>query len=76
MLHNDDYTTQEFVVEILKSWFHKTDTDARQVMLTVHHKGLGVAGIYTRDMADSKVAKVTQFARANGMPLKLTIEPA
>ena len=76
LLHNDDYTTQEFVVEILKAWFHKSDTDARQIMLTVHHKGQGVAGTYTRDMADSKVAKVTQYARANGMPLKLTTEPA
>ncbi len=76
ILHNDDYTTQEFVVQILKAWFHRTDTDARQIMLTVHHKGQGVAGTYTRDLAESKVAKVTEYARTNGMPLKLTTEQA
>ncbi|MCO4762866.1 MAG: ATP-dependent Clp protease adapter ClpS [Myxococcales bacterium] len=76
VLHNDDYTTQEFVVQILKAWFNRTDTDARQVMLTVHHKGQGIAGTYTRDMAESKVAKVTEHARGNGMPLKLTVERA
>ena len=75
VLHNDDYTTQEFVVQILKAWFNRTDTDARQIMLTVHVKGMGVAGTYTRDMAESKVAAVTDFAREQGMPLKLTVEP-
>ncbi len=76
VLHNDDYTTQEFVVQILKSFFHRSDTDARQIMLTVHHKGRGVAGTYSKDIAESKVAQVTDFARSNGAPLKLTVEPS
>lgn len=76
LLHNDDYTTQELVVEVLRAFFHKTDTEARQVMLTVHHKGQGVAGTYARDIAESKVAQVTDYARTNGAPLKLTAEPA
>ncbi|MEY3012172.1 MAG: hypothetical protein RIT45_907 [Pseudomonadota bacterium] len=74
VLHNDDYTTQELVVEILRVFFHHNDTDARQIMLTVHHKGKGVAGTYARDIAESKAAQVTDFARANGAPLKLTVE--
>jgi ATP-dependent Clp protease adaptor protein ClpS len=76
VLHNDDYTTQELVVEVLRLFFHKTDTEAMQIMLTVHHKGSGVAGTYTRDIAESKVAQVTDFARGHGAPLKLTTEPA
>jgi ATP-dependent Clp protease adaptor protein ClpS len=76
LLHNDDYTTQELVVEILKAFFHKADTEARAIMLTVHHKGKGVAGTYSRDVAESKVAQVTDYARTQGAPLKLTTEPA
>lgn len=76
LLHNDDYTTQELVVEVLKIFFHKTETEARQIMLTVHHKGHGVAGTYGRDVAESKVSQVTDFAREHGAPLKLTTEPA
>lgn len=76
ILHNDDYTTQELVVEILRNFFHKTDTEARHIMLTVHNKGKGVAGTYPRDTAESKVVQVTDYARAQGAPLKLTMEPA
>lgn len=76
VLHNDDYTTQELVVEVLVTFFHKTEAEAMTIMLTVHHKGTGVAGTYSRDVAESKVAQVTDFARANGAPLKLTAEPA
>ena len=75
-LHNDDYTPQEFVVIVLKTFFRKTDTVARQIMLTVHHKGSGIAGTYTRDIAESKVAQVSDFARGQGAPLRLTIESA
>lgn len=75
VLHNDDYTTQEFVIQILKAFFHKTDTDARTIMLTVHMKGQGVAGTYSKDIAESKVTQVTEFARSQGAPLKLTVEP-
>ncbi len=75
LVHNDDYTTQELVVEVLRNFFHKTETEARHIMLTVHHKGQGVAGTYNRDIAESKVAQVTDYARTHGAPLKLTAEP-
>ena len=76
VLHNDDYTTQELVVEVLRLFFHKTAAEAQTIMLNVHTKGKGIAGTYTKDMAESKVAQVTDFARQNGAPLKLTAEPA
>jgi ATP-dependent Clp protease adaptor protein ClpS len=76
VLHNDDYTSMEFVVHVLKTYFHRTDIDANQIMLEVHHKGSGVAGTYPYDVAESKVARVTSEARYNGMPLMLTVEPA
>ena len=76
VLHNDDYTTQELVVEVLRAYFHKTEAEAQTIMLTVHHKGNGVAGTYSRDIAESKVEQVTDFARSQGAPLKLTCELA
>jgi ATP-dependent Clp protease adaptor protein ClpS len=75
LFHNDDYTTMEFVVMVLVQFFQKTETEATHIMLTVHRKGNAVAGVYTRDIAESKVEKVTSFARENGMPLLLTTEP-
>ena len=75
LLHNDDYTTMEFVVAILMDVFHKTRDMAMQVMLTVHTKGVGVAGVYTRDVAETKVAQVMERAREAGMPLMCTTEP-
>ena len=76
ILHNDDYTTMEFVVHILVTHFHKSATEATHVMLQVHRKGAGVAGVYSKEVAETKIAEVTDEARANGMPLKLTAEPA
>lgn len=76
ILHNDHYTTMEFVVFILMKFFHKSDTEATHIMLTVHHKGAGVAGVYSKDVAETKVQQVTQYAQENEMPLKLTAEPA
>ena len=76
ILHNDDYTTQELVVEVLRLFFHKTDPEAQTIMLSVHTKGRGVAGTYTKDLAESKVAQVTDYSRTHGAPLKLTAEPA
>jgi ATP-dependent Clp protease adaptor protein ClpS len=75
VLHNDDYTTMEFVVLILMKFFHKTETEATHIMLSVHHTGSGVAGIYTRDVAETKVKEVTDYAKEQGMPLRLTAEP-
>ncbi len=75
VFHNDDYTTMEFVVMVLMQFFQKSETEATHIMLTVHKKGSAVAGVYTRDVAESKVQKVILFSREHGMPLMLTAEP-
>jgi ATP-dependent Clp protease adaptor protein ClpS len=75
LFHNDDYTTMEFVVLVLTKFFFKSQTEATQIMLSIHHKGQGVAGIYPRDIAETKVDKVMEFAREHGMPLLVTAEP-
>jgi ATP-dependent Clp protease adaptor protein ClpS len=75
IFHNDDYTTMEFVIEVLKRFFHKTDTEAVHIMLTVHKTGAAVAGVFTRDVAETKSTQVMDYARENGMPLLLTTEP-
>ncbi len=75
LLHNDDYTTMEFVIFILKQVFHKTTIDAEDIMLAVHNQGVGVCGIYTFDIAETKLNKVTQLAKENSQPLKCSIEP-
>ncbi len=76
ILHNDDFTTMDFVVMVLKTIFFKSDAEAENLMLQVHQKGQAVAGIYSKDIAMSKVQKATQMARNQGFPLRLTIEPA
>jgi len=75
IFHNDDYTTMEYVVGVLRRFFHRTETEALHIMLTVHKKGRAVAGIYPRDVAETKVAEVMRDARENGHPLLLTAEP-
>src|SRR5215203_2050573 len=75
LFHNDDYTTMEFVILVLQKFFHKSETEATHIMLSVHHKGHGVAGIYTRDVAETKVDQVTNYAKEQGMPLLVTAEP-
>lgn len=75
VMHNDDYTTQEFVVHVLQSFFRKDDTEAHHLMLRVHMAGKAIVGIYTRDVAETKVQQVTDYARDHGYPLMLTTEP-
>ncbi len=74
LLLNDDYTTMEFVVEILVKVFHKAYDDATRIMLMVHRNGLGVCGVYTFEVAESKVDTVHKLARDSGFPLKCTME--
>jgi ATP-dependent Clp protease adaptor protein ClpS len=74
LLHNDDYTLMEFVVEILQTVFSKTNEEAHQVMMKVHTQGAAICGIYTYEVAESKVNKVLQVAKTSGHPLKCTFE--
>lgn len=75
LLHNDDYTTMDFVVKVLMKFFRKSETEAMQIMLTVHHKGVGLCGVFPFEVAEAKVVQVTEFAKAHGYPLKCTMEP-
>ena len=75
VFHNDDYTTMEFVIAVLIQFFHKTETEAFHIMITVHKKGSAQAGLYPRDVAETKCVKVIKHARENGMPLMVTAEP-
>jgi len=76
ILLNDDYTTREFVVEILKLVFHKNHEEANRIMLNVHHKGRGVVGIYTWDIANTKVYQVHAIAKEYDYPLRCIVEEA
>jgi ATP-dependent Clp protease adaptor protein ClpS len=74
LLHNDDYTTKMFVVEVLVEIFNKSLEDATRLMWQVHRNGIGVCGIYPLEVAETKVTQVIKLARENGYPLKLTLE--
>jgi ATP-dependent Clp protease adaptor protein ClpS len=74
ILHNDDYTSMDFVVMVLERVFNKTREDATKVMLNVHLEGRGSAGVYTREVGETKVAIVHQMARKSQYPLKCTME--
>jgi len=74
LLHNDDYTTMDFVVEILEEIFHKSPSEATQIMLSVHYNGIGVCGIYTKEIAETKVHIVHERARNAGFPLRASYE--
>jgi len=75
MLHNDDYTTMEFVVHVLVSVFRKSVDDAVRIMFAVHQEGIGVAGVYPAQIAETKIDAVHQLAREESFPLKCTMEP-
>jgi len=75
LLHNDDYTTQDFVVWVLETVFHKPRSEAFTVMLNVHQTGLGVAGIYTHDVAETKLKATRNLAEQHEFPLLVTMEP-
>jgi ATP-dependent Clp protease adaptor protein ClpS len=74
LLHNDDYTTMEFVISILVEVFRKSTEQAVTIMLAVHEKGMGVCGVYPHEVAETKVAMVHNRARRMGFPLKATME--
>lgn len=74
VLHNDDYTTQEFVVMVLKTVFRKPEPEAIRIMLDVHRAGKGVAGVYTHEIAETKVAQSRALAEQQEFPLLLTLE--
>jgi ATP-dependent Clp protease adaptor protein ClpS len=75
LLHNDDYTTQEFVVWVLETVFNKPPAEAVAIMMRVHQAGLGIAGIYTRDVAETKVNATRRLAEQHEYPLLVTMEP-
>ena len=75
LLHNDDYTTREFVVLVLQTVFHLHEQDAIRIMLHVHNNGVGMAGVYTKEVAETKIRSVERLAQEQEFPLRLTMEP-
>ena len=75
LLHNDDYTPMDFVVQILQGIFSKSESEAVSIMLNVHNKGIGLAGVYTHEVAETQVAKVQDLAEQHQHPLQCTMEP-
>src|SRR5687768_3441912 len=75
LLHNDDYTTQDFVVWVLETVFHKPRGEAFTIMMSVHRSGLGLAGVYTHDVAETKLKTVRDLAEEHEFPLLVTMEP-
>jgi len=76
LLHNDDYTTMEFVVHVLQSVFNHEEAEAMQIMLHVHRKGVGVAGVYAYEVAETKIEQVHALAREHEFPLRCGMEEA
>ncbi|MEM6533203.1 MAG: ATP-dependent Clp protease adaptor ClpS [Myxococcota bacterium] len=76
LLHNDDYTTMEFVVMVLMRIFHHSESEAMHIMLHVHNHGVGTAGIFTYEMAETKAQKTMELAREHQYPLRTSVEPA
>ncbi len=75
LLHNDDYTTQEFVIWVLETVFAKASEEAVAIMMAVHRGGVGVAGVFTRDVAETKARTAQQMAEQQEFPLRVTTEP-
>ncbi len=75
LLHNDDYTPMDFVVRLLQTVFAKNESEATAVMLHIHNQGVGIAGIYTHEIAETKVAQVHMIARQHECPLMASMEP-
>lgn len=75
IIHNDDFTTMDFVVRVLMEVFFKEQAEAEAMMLSVHHKGKAIVGVYSYDVALSKIQRATAMAREEGFPLRLTCEP-
>ncbi len=74
LLHNDNYTSMEFVVLLLEKVFHKSTAEATRIMLNVHQQGIGIAGVYHKEIAETKVAIVHNLAHKNEYPLRCSIE--
>ncbi|MEE9385050.1 MAG: ATP-dependent Clp protease adapter ClpS [Nannocystaceae bacterium] len=75
LLHNDDYTPMEFVVRLLQTLFQRTESESTAIMLRVHNDGVGVAGVYTREISETKVAQVHMVARQSECPLMASMQP-
>ena len=75
LLHNDDYTTMDFVMMVLMNIFHLDETEAMRIMLKVHNEGIGVAGIYSFEVAETKANKTMDLARRDDFPLQCSVEP-
>ena len=75
LLHNDDYTTQDFVVWVLETIFRKPKGEAFEIMMSVHRSGMGIAGVYTHDVAETKLKTTRQVAEDHEFPLLVTMEP-
>ncbi|MCH1931377.1 ATP-dependent Clp protease adapter ClpS [Shewanella acanthi] len=76
ILNNDDYTPMDFVIEVLQLFFRKNEQEATDIMLTVHHQGKGICGVFPYGIAETKVIQVNQFARENQHPLLCSLEKA
>jgi ATP-dependent Clp protease adaptor protein ClpS len=74
LLHNDDYTTMEFVVWVLQTVFHHDEATATGIMLHVHKNGIGIAGVYSRDIAETRAARVEELAQEHEFPLRCSLE--